>query len=434
MGTVFRARHRRMNRLVALKVLSKDVVGTAALAQRFQREVETIARMSHPNIVMAHDADEGPAGPFLVMEFVNGRDLASDVQKQGPLSVDDAVDCILQSARGLEYAHGQGIVHRDIKPGNILRDASGVIKVADLGLARLSESGSSGGTSLTQAGNVVGTVDYMPPEQAVDSTAIDHRADIYSLGCTLYLLLTGKPPYSGSSLMAVLLAHRDVPIPSLRAKRPDVPPELEAIFHRMVEKQREARFNTMAEVAAALEQLKRIPLSHDRPGVAKPATTTGTMEFSSGELAPNRDTSKENLGGNVSQTLVSGVAGMTVVLVEPSRAQAGIIRRYLEQLGVVVAHVTGSGQDALAAARTHRANALFSAMHLSDMTAVDLVAALNADASCSGIGFVLATSESDGDLTAALPPRNSLVILSKPFDVKKVSHAMEAARRSKPPA
>src|SRR5262249_53219870 len=162
-----------------LKVLSKEIAGSERFAQRFQREVETIAKLSHPNIVMAFDADEGPSGPFLVMEFVNGRDLASDVHKNGPLAVDDAVEGILQSAFGLEYADAQGIIHRDIKPGNLLRDVSGVVKVADLGLARLNSSHGSI-TSLTSAGGVLGTVDFMAPEQAVDSTAVDHRADIYS--------------------------------------------------------------------------------------------------------------------------------------------------------------------------------------------------------------------------------------------------------------
>src|SRR5215471_6219626 len=169
MGTVFKARHRRMKRVVALKVLSREVAASGKFADRFQREVETVARLSHPNIVMAFDADESEAGPFLVMEFVNGRDLATRVQATGPLSLRDAVDCTLQAARGLAYAHSQGIVHRDIKPANLLQDVGGVVKVADLGLARLNEAASQSAEtagSLTQAGSVVGTVDYMPPEQA----------------------------------------------------------------------------------------------------------------------------------------------------------------------------------------------------------------------------------------------------------------------------
>jgi serine/threonine-protein kinase len=175
MGTVFKARHRRMKRVVALKLLSRTMAQDATFLQRFQREVETIARLSHPNIVMAFDADEAEAGPFLVMEYVNGPDLDTLVQKQGPFPVLAAVDCILQAARGLEYAHGQGIIHRDIKPANLMRDVSGVVKVTDLGLARFSRlaggAGSAPAGGITQAGGIVGTADYMPPEQSLDPRA-----------------------------------------------------------------------------------------------------------------------------------------------------------------------------------------------------------------------------------------------------------------------
>src|SRR5262249_40382963 len=151
-------------------------------------------------IVMAFDAGESPAGPFLAMEYVQGRDLASEVKAAGPLGLADALDCVLQAARGLEYAHDQGLIHRDVKPATLMRDARGVVKVADLGLARIKgPQAAQSESALTQAGGVVGTVDYMAPEQAVDSTAVDHRADIYSLGCTLFFLLTGRPMYSGSS-------------------------------------------------------------------------------------------------------------------------------------------------------------------------------------------------------------------------------------------
>src|SRR5262249_15581713 len=151
---------------------------------------------------------------------VNGRDLASEVGQRGPLPVAEAADAVLQAARALEYAHGQGIIHRDIKPANLLRDQSGVVKVADLGLARFNDAlgkARENETALTQAGTIMGTVDYMSPEQAMGLTdRIDHRADIYSLGCTLFFLLVGRPPYQGPSAMAILLKHREGPIPSLR--------------------------------------------------------------------------------------------------------------------------------------------------------------------------------------------------------------------------
>jgi serine/threonine protein kinase len=211
MGTVYKARHRRMKRIVALKTLTGEAARSPRFAERFQREVETVARLSHPNIVMAYDADESGGVPFLVMEFVDGRDLSHEVQQFGPLSTAAAVDRVLQAARGLAYAHAQGIVHRDIKPGNLLRDVSGVVKVADLGLARLTGASDSGERALTMAGAVIGTMDYMAPEQALDAASTDHRADVYSLGCTLYFLLTGEPVYRAVSIMGRTLLRNLTP-------------------------------------------------------------------------------------------------------------------------------------------------------------------------------------------------------------------------------
>jgi eukaryotic-like serine/threonine-protein kinase len=255
MGTVYKARHRTMKRVTAIKVLAPEVARQGPFAQRFQREAETLAQLSHVNIIMAFDAGDSPAGPFLAMEFVQGRDLASEVKATGPLGLADALDCVLQAARGLEYAHDQGLVHRDIKPSNLLRDVSGVVKVADLGVARIKDAQATPSESaLTQAGGIVGTVDYMAPEQALDSTAVDHRADIYSLGCTLFFLLTGRPVHFGSSLMGRLLLHRDAPPPSLREARPDAPESVNALFQRMVAKQPSDRYASMTEVALALEE------------------------------------------------------------------------------------------------------------------------------------------------------------------------------------
>ncbi|QDU21975.1 protein kinase domain-containing protein [Urbifossiella limnaea] len=440
MGAVFKARHRRMKRVVALKVLSREGARSGTLAERFQREVETLARLAHPNIVMAYDADEAEAGPFLVMELVTGRDLASEVADRGPLPVEDAVDRILQASRGLEYAHAQGIVHRDIKPGNILRDTEGLVKVADLGLARLNEPANpAANLSLTQAGTVVGTAEYMPPEQAVDSGEVDHRADVYSLGCTLFFLLTGRAPYQAASIMSMFLKHRDEPVPSVRALRPAVPAELDAVFQRMAAKAPADRYQSMTEVAAALERV-RANLSPANvgtgewsampPASAVPPGKTRVIDRNS-PAGSSESTGEFALSPPSTATAApaSGVAGRTVVLAEPSRTQAGIIRRYLQQLGAANVHAAESGAEALALAKREGAAVVVSSMHLKDMTGAQLATALLADPSCAGVGFVLATSEADGQAPGAVPTSPRVVVMPKPFDAERLARSVAAVVR-----
>jgi serine/threonine protein kinase len=255
MGVVLKARHRRMDRLVAIKVLSSAAVKQAGSVERFHREAQAAAKLSHPNIVTAYDADEHQGMHYLAMEYVEGRDLASIVKEHGPLGIREAVECTLQAARGLQYAHEQGIVHRDIKPGNLLLDKKGTVKILDMGLARIAgtEMAADGPERLTTTGQVMGTCDYMAPEQSLDTHQADARADIYALGCTLYRLLTGNPPYRAETFAKLFLMHLEAPIPSLGDSRPEVPEVLDAIAQRMLAKKPEDRYQSMAEVVAELE-------------------------------------------------------------------------------------------------------------------------------------------------------------------------------------
>ncbi len=253
MGQVFKARHRRMERIVALKMLPAGTARSPAALKRFQREAKAAAQLSHPNIVTAYDADEADGIHFLVMEYVEGQDLAALIKKQGPLSAATAVDYIVQAGQGLDYAHRHGVVHRDIKPANILLDCEGAIKVLDMGLARV-ESGAIGDEALTSTGQVMGTLDFMAPEQAFDTSNVDARTDIYSLGCTLYFLLAGHSPFGGDTMTQKILAHREEPIPSLRELRSDVSENLEGIFRQMLAKSPAERQASMAEVVEQLSQ------------------------------------------------------------------------------------------------------------------------------------------------------------------------------------
>ncbi len=266
MGRVFKAEHRTMGRIVALKVLAPDLLRTDRAQEMFLREVRAAAQLVHPNIVTAYDANEIDGRYFLVLEFVDGPNLEQLVRQQGRLPVGQACDYVRQIAHGLQCAHLQGMVHRDVKPANILvqrrgvnGDEIGLVKISDFGLARLhnpnaaDEFSGHPGTILTKDNTVMGTPDYLSPEQARNLHKTDIRSDLYSAGCTFYFLLTGQVLFPGGSTLDKLIRHGTEKAPSVRDARPDVPEEVAAVVARLLSKHPSERYQTPAELSAALE-------------------------------------------------------------------------------------------------------------------------------------------------------------------------------------
>jgi WD40 repeat protein/tRNA A-37 threonylcarbamoyl transferase component Bud32 len=294
MGQVFKARHQRLERAVALKLIRPERLASQDAVQRFQREARAAARLSHPNIVTIYDADEYNGTHFFAMECVEGTDLARLVKERGPLPVAQACEYIRQGALGLQHAHEQGLVHRDIKPGNLFlafrADGSPLIKVLDMGLARLSSALEAGSDTdmLTAEGAVMGTPDYIAPEQAINSRTVDIRADIYSLGCTLYFLLTGRPPFPGGSLAEKLLKHQQSQPRPVEQLRPEVPAALAGVLRKLMAKRSADRYQTPAEVAAALAPFCHGAVASGAPlaaPLAVPVSRQGT-EGTEAALAP----------------------------------------------------------------------------------------------------------------------------------------------------
>jgi serine/threonine protein kinase len=302
-GSVYLCEHSQMQRKVAVKVLPPQLAKDRSALERFYREAEAMAALNHPNIVRAYDVDQCDGLHLLVLEYVDGASLQEIVQKRGPLPFSEAADYLCQAALGLQHAHERGLVHRDIKPSNLLvttagpraaasndttvsssvtltperRQPTALVKILDLGLARFfrDEDG-----SLTRDVDraAIGTADYMAPEQAVDSHDVDIRADIYSLGCTFYYCLTGRPPFAGTAAQK-LLGHQFQKPPPLRQLRPEVPPVLADLIGRMMAKRPQDRPATPARVVAELDPLRRD--SQRRTDIGQPSPAMRLSAFAS---------------------------------------------------------------------------------------------------------------------------------------------------------
>ena len=258
MSAVYLGRHIYMDHLVAIKVLPADKVGDTSYLGRFYREAKAVAALSHPNIIRAFDVDKqvetGIDIHFLVMEYIEGKLLTNLINEKEDHRLDlmTVADVIRQAAEGLAHAHAKSMVHRDIKPDNLLVNLEGQVKILDLGLARFFKTIDEESLTLKHDERVIGTADYLAPEQAIDSHTVDSRADIYGLGCTFYCALTGHPPFTEGTLVQRLMAHQSQPAPPVTNERPEVPESLTKILDRTLAKKREDRYQTGRELADAL--------------------------------------------------------------------------------------------------------------------------------------------------------------------------------------
>ena len=293
MGVVYRARDLALGRAVALKMLSEEFAAEEELHQRFRREVEAVGQLSHPNIVSVYDMDETDGRLYMAMELLEGDDLRTLIERQAAISLAERVRIFLQICAGLGYAHARGIVHRDIKPANILVSARGQVKLLDFGLARLGSR-----ASITRRGVILGTPDYMAPEQA-QGRAIDARTDLFSAGAVFYEFLTLQKPFRGKTLHAVLYQIISGEPEAVLSANPEVPARLAAVVHRMLSKEPERRYASMEEVARELRPLhaalrasrsrSTLPVAARSPdenrATAREHLVEGRSRFESGEFA-----------------------------------------------------------------------------------------------------------------------------------------------------
>ena len=279
MGQVYLAVHVTMRRRVALKVLPSWQASDTANVERFYREARASAALNHPNIVRAFDVGSEKDTHFLVMENLHGKNLAELLYESGGvLPVSDACGYVIQAATGLQHAHSRKLVHRDIRPDNLLLCRDGVVKILDVGIARFFHLPGDALTEKYQPGKIVGTADYMAPEQAVPGKPLDHRADIYALGATLFHLVTGRAPFQGQTGAHLLLAHQSLPVPRADALNADVPEPLSAVINKMMAKKPEDRYQSAQELIDALQPFEtRMAEAEAEELAAQPASAASGL-------------------------------------------------------------------------------------------------------------------------------------------------------------
>ena len=292
MGAVYKVRHEHLDKLFALKVLPSELTNKPDIVTRFQREMRSVGKLEHNNIVRATDGGEVAGTHYLVMEYVEGSDLTKLVANNGRCKVNNACVMMHQASQGLLYAHRNGLIHRDIKPSNLLLTKQGQVKILDLGLARLMDDSPQRDQSLTAMGMIMGTPDFMAPEQWQDVHSADHRTDLYAIGCTLFFLLTGKVPFGGekySSWMQKMRAHSMEQPPSLRSLRPDIPESLEILYQKLMAKDPADRVQSADELAKSLANIVR-ELKNPNTKQASANSNQDPTASSSVHPAPSADT------------------------------------------------------------------------------------------------------------------------------------------------
>ena len=325
MGTVWRGRDLLLDREVAVKLLQEGLAADAEFAERFRREAWAAASLSHPNIVAVYDTGDGGEGgvPFIVMEFVAGESLSAVLRRQGPLPVEDTVRIGRAILAALAHAHARGLVHRDMKPGNVLFDAATKqAKVVDFGIAK----GMEDSAGLTKTSGLIGTAAYLSPEQ-VSGKAATPASDVYAVGCLLYACLTGEPPFAADTAVAVAMKHLQEDVAPLRARRPDVPPALEAVIMHALEKDPAKRFRSAQEMDAALQATGLDQQAASAPTVVQPRPTAVPAARTRTEAMPrpaSRRPSTRTLAAITAFLLTAAIAALIVLYLQNKTPGPGL--------------------------------------------------------------------------------------------------------------